>query len=71
MYLKNHTDKEGKFGIEISGYLANLTVRSTPNVCFVSGDYDCQTVSELIKVAGYNPKSLLNRRLLITIEDEI
>ena len=69
MYLKEH--KEGKFGIEVSGYLANLAVNKTLKVCFVSEDHDCLTISEIIKTAGYDPKSILNRRLLITIEDEI
>ena len=72
MYLKKH--KKGKFGIEIGGYLANLQVSGWVNkskVCFVSGDYDCLTVGEIIKAAGYDPSSVLDRRLLITIEDEI
>lgn len=67
MYLKEH--KNGKFGIEISGYLSNLQINKTEktNVCFISGDYDCLTISEIIKAAGYDPRSILNRRLLITI----
>ena len=69
MYFKEH--KGGKFGIEISGYLVNLAVNETLDVCFVSGDTDCQTIGEIIKAAGYDPDSILNRRLLITIEDEI
>ena len=68
MYLKEH--KTGKFGIELCGYLTNLKVKRTLKVCFVSGDYDCLTIGEIIKTAGYDPKSILNRRLLITIEDE-
>lgn len=71
MYLKKH--KEGKFGIEISGYLTNLQVDKTEktDVCFILGDYDCLTIGEIIKASGYDPKTILNRRLLITIEDEI
>lgn len=70
MCLKQH--KSGKFGIEISGYLANLQInKAVSNICFIAGDYDCLTVGEIIKAAGYDPKSILNRRLLITIEDEI
>ena len=69
MYLKEH--KNGNFDIEVSGYLANLQVKGVSKVCFVSGDYDCLTIGETIKAAGYDPKSILNRRLLITIEDEI
>lgn len=40
-------------------------------VCFISGDYDCLNIGEIIKASGYDPESLLNRKLLITIEDEI
>ena len=69
MYLKKH--KEGKFGVEVSGYLANLQVKKTSKICFVSGDYDCLTIGEIIKTAGYDPRSILNRRLLIAIDDEI
>ena len=71
MYLKEY--KDSKFGIEVSGYLANLQVDRTgkTDVCFISGDCDCLTIGEIIKVAGYDPKSILNRKLLITIEDEI
>jgi len=69
MYLKEH--KKGKFGIEISGYLANLQINSPiSNIYFIAGDYDCLTIGEIIKAAGYDPKSILNRRLLITIDDE-
>ena len=80
MYLKKH--KNGRFGIEIGGYLANLQIPKYQNktslsnignseVCFVSGGYDCLTIGEIIKIAGYDPNSILNRRLLVTIEDEI
>ena len=71
MCLKEH--KKGKFGTEISGYLANLQIDRTEktDVCFISGDFDCLTIGEIIKAAGYDPKTILNRRLLITIEDEI
>lgn len=41
------------------------------DICFISDDFDYQTISEIIKAAGYNPESILNRRLLITIEDAI
>jgi AraC-like DNA-binding protein len=69
MYLKEH--KKGKFGTEISGYLANLQInKAISNICFISSDYDCLTIGEIIKASGYDPKSILNRRLLITIEDE-
>ena len=70
MYLKEH--KSGQFGIEVRGYLANLQInKAISNICFISGDYDCLTIGEIIKAAGYDPKSILKRRLLITIEDEI
>ena len=71
MYLKEH--KMGNFGIEIGGYLTNLQIDKTEktDVCFISGDYDCLTIAEIIKAAGYDPEPILNRRLLITIEDEI
>jgi len=72
MYLKKC--KKDNFSIEISGYLANLQVPGYVNkskLGFVSGDYDCLTVAEVIKAAGYDPSAIINRRLLITIEDEI
>ncbi len=69
MCLKEH--KKGRFGIEISGYLNTLQIDSSEktDVCFITGDYDCLTIAEIIKAAGYDPKSILNRRILITIED--
>ena len=68
MCLKKHN--EGHFGIEISGYFNNLKTNDASEICFISGDYDCLTISEIIMAAGYDPETILNRRLLITIEDD-
>ena len=71
MYLEEH--KKGKLRIEVGGYLANLQIDKTEktDICFISGDYDCLTIGEIIKAARYDPQSILSRRLLITIEDAI
>lgn len=67
-YLKEH--KNGSFYMELSGYLTNLqTTKNTSGICFVTGDHDCLTISEIINACGYKAKSLLHRSLIITIED--
>lgn len=69
MNLQDH--KEGRFAIEIYGELVKLQVKDKTKICFESGNFDCLTISEIIGAAGYDATSLLKRKLLITIEDEI
>jgi len=69
MYLKNH-DK-GRFQVEVSGYLARLDVNGVSKICLITGENDVEDIEELVFEAGYDPESILKRRLLITIEDEI
>jgi hypothetical protein len=70
IYIKDYTEDEGRFRGEISGYFANLEVDGEPKICLVAGDADCLTVGELINACGYTCKSIVGRRILITIEDE-
>ena len=66
-YEKKH---DGCLQKERSGYLAKLRAGRKSEVCFVSGDNDIQTIEELINSFGYTAESLLNKRVVISIEDE-
>lgn len=68
MSLKDH--KTDTFGAEVVGYFAPLQTGKISEICFIAGDRDCLTVSELVSASGYNINSILRRKLLITIEDE-
>ena len=71
IYIKKYNEDEGAFHGEISGYLAHLSVDGKTRTCFVSGDADCLTIGEIINACGYTTGSVLGRRLIISIKDEI
>jgi len=52
----------------LSGHFARLNVNGKSEVCFVSGGNDMQTIDELIMAFGYEPKSVINERVIISIE---
>ena len=68
MYLKQHK-KEDEFRISISGYFTKLQTGGKLEICFVTEKSDLITIDEIIQDAGYDPESVLERKLLITIED--
>lgn len=69
-YIHDYTEDEGQFRAEVSGYFANLMVNNKSKTCLISGEADCLTIGELINASGYTCKSIIGRRVLITIEDE-
>ena len=69
MYISNYKESDGALQQERSGYFAMLNVNGKSEVCFISGDNDIQTMEELINNFGYTVSSLLNRRIVISIED--
>ena len=68
MYLKQHK-KEDEFGISISGYFTKLQSDGKLKICFITEHNDLRTIDEIIKDAGYDPESILERKVIITIED--
>ncbi len=68
MYLKQYEKKE-KFRISISGYFTKLQTDGKLEICFVTEHNDLRVIDEIIQDAGYDPESVLERKLLITIED--
>ena len=70
-YISDYEKKiDGLLQRECSGYFAKLKVGSEGEICFVSGDNDIHTIGELINNFGYTAESLLDIRVVISIEDE-
>jgi hypothetical protein len=67
--LKSY-EKGQALQVEKSGYLASLQVGKNSEICFVSGDEDIYTMEELINRFGYDAKSLINQRIVFSIENE-
>lgn len=61
--------KEEALQVERSGYLAHLQVGKNVAICLVSGDNDIYTIEELINCFGYGAESLMNTRIVISIEN--
>jgi len=71
MYISDYKKEiDGLLQRERTGYFAKLEVDGKSEVCFVSGDNDIYTIEELINNFGYTVESLLNKRIIISIEDE-
>lgn len=68
MNISDH--KEGRFQAVVYGYIQPLEVDNKLKFCLVTPNGDCQSIKDLINANGYTIKSIINRRLVITIEDD-
>ena len=64
LYISDHDD--GPLQIQVLGRIASL---ACDKVCLVNSDFDIERFGELINACGYTTKSLVGRRVIVTIED--
>lgn len=65
-YLADHNG--GPVQIQVSGQIVELAGNK---VCLVNSDFDIERFGELINACGYTARSLIGRRITVTIEDEL
>jgi len=67
-FISDYDKSQGIIQKERIGYFARLNVNGKTEICLVSGDQDIQTIDELIMLFGYSPESMINERVIISIE---
>jgi len=66
IYLADHP--AGPVQIEVFGYLQMLAGNK---ICLVTSEADVEHISELINACGYTTNSLIGRRMIVTIEEDV
>lgn len=70
-FIKSYEEKEVPFYAEANGYFDIIEIHGESETCFVCGGYKCTTISELISLCRYTSKSVLDRKIIISIKDGI
>jgi hypothetical protein len=70
-FIKAYEEKDGLFYAKVNGYFDKIAIHGESETCFVCDGYKCTTIGELISLCRYTSESVLGRKIIISIEDEI
>ena len=72
-FIKAYEKKNGPFHAEAKGRIERLYIpgQNRADTCFVCDGYKCTTIGELISLCRYTSESVLGRKVIISIKDEI